>query len=142
MLMNKNGEQFKPLEDNIFGLENPESFSCSMRGYLTGHAMLWLEAWKTNTQREGRIFLGFAMPVYIDLPVRWENANFCVASSEECIELMGPLGMIGNFSDSMLKDIVKGQPLFTVTTSYGYKARIIATGISSSTDRPPRLHGF
>jgi hypothetical protein len=74
--------------DNIFGLENPETYQCIVWQYHISHG--WLQIQLEKEQQ--RIYADFAMASYFEGIMRWQGARFKTASEEEFLGLLRNAG--------------------------------------------------
>lgn len=79
---------------NIFNITQADTYRCQVLHYHTRLSRLYLRVF--HEQRETPIFyLLFTDVGYMECPMGWTGANFCIGSQDECIELMLKVGMIG-----------------------------------------------
>jgi len=79
---------------NIFNIENPEAYFCTVWSYLASHSMLLIRVDKGELDQE-IFYLYFELVQYFEGPLKWKGANFCIGASDECIRLLHRKGFEG-----------------------------------------------
>lgn len=75
--------------NDIFPLENSKELTCSIDSYAIGHSVLWIRVMKTG---EFVCYLHLTSVLYISAPMYWRGADFRIASSKECEQLLMKIG--------------------------------------------------
>lgn len=123
--------QYQEGASNLFALESPELYGCYIHSFTSVHATLTIMAECALPTPDERI-LCFDLVVYMDLPYRWEGANFFVGSDAECLAILQKIDFLKTnnvrLGDNLATTILADYRLFCVTTSAGYVAKIIANG--------------
>lgn len=81
-------------QHNIFRLQAAAAYRCQVHRYFNGLSRLYLSVFKPYQQVPFCYFL-FSDVGYFEGPMGWESADFFMASSDQCIELMLKTGLIG-----------------------------------------------
>ncbi len=80
--------------DNIFEIENPETYSCFIEKYLAGLHRLWIRTYKGHFEPEKSTTLCFGGVSYFERPMGWHGGNFTVGEPDEVLELMKKVGFL------------------------------------------------
>ncbi len=104
-------------EENIFGLEDPNAYYCIATHYRRGHSQLFVRVIPHAPSHFKTFYLTFQGVEYIEGAFIWGNANFCIATDDECKRFLVDRGL-----DT---DICKACRLFIVNHA-GFKTKIIA----------------
>ena len=107
--------------DNVFNIDNPEQYLCKIGQYQASLSRLEIVV---ATQRGFQVVyrIIFNGLIYLDAPTRWKDANFCVATPKECVELAHSFEAYQNLApDNVLEHLV----LYTVDT-HDRQVRILA----------------
>jgi hypothetical protein len=75
--------------NDIFPLENSKELTCSIESYAIGHSAL-----RIRVMNQGKFvcYLYLTSVLYISAPMYWRGADFRIASSEECEQLLMKIG--------------------------------------------------
>lgn len=133
------------LKENIFNLPAPTLYRCHVHHYHARLSRLYIRVFKTDgglsTVQIPAFFLLFSDVGYVEGPINWDGANFCLAPHEDCIDLMLETGMIGKavlqFPDAYAA-ITDTARLYVVKTAHS-PVRIIASSAARLPSLPPEL---
>ena len=78
--------------DNVFGIENPEEYTCFIEKYSAGLSRLRIKAYKGQFEPEEAMNLFFGGVCYFEGHVVWQGVNFTVGEPSEALELMRKVG--------------------------------------------------
>lgn len=113
---------------NIFNITEPELYRCQILHYHNRLSRLYVAVYKgTDRAAPALFYLLFSDVGYFDCPVSWQGANFSIAPSDDCIQLMLEAGLIG-------QAILQFPNAYASITDY---ARLYVG--KSSTERPIRI---
>jgi hypothetical protein len=119
---------------NIFNIENPQTYFCTVWSYLVNHSMLLVRIDKGELDN-GIFYLCFELVQYFEGPLRWKGADFCVGASDECIELLHKTGSRGISEDYLLDQF----SLFVVELPNFEMVKILAARRANKTQNIPPL---
>lgn len=126
---------------NILDLEEPEKWSCWLEryGHMQGKMGTWITFGLSILSEKGTYrTVMFNSVRFIEVPMGWESANFCVAQYEDCVDMMHKTGLLAEVPDDELDRwldfIMPWTHLFTVETSTGFVVRLIADAVSYEKD--------
>jgi hypothetical protein len=125
---------------NIFNITHPEQYRCQLLHYHNRLSRLYLAVYK-GQQDTPAFYLLFSDVGYLDCPANWQGADFQIAESEACIELLLETGLIGKAIltfPNAYASITDYARLYQVQTASGRTVRIIASG-ASMTHTPPNI---
>lgn len=134
------------LKENIFNLPAPSLYRCHVHHYHTRLSRLYIRVFKApqgnaSTMQIPAFYVLFSDVGYVEGPINWEGANFCIAQHQECIDLMLETGMIGKavlqFPDAYAA-ITDTARLYVVKTEHS-SVRIIASSAARLPSLPPEL---
>lgn len=83
MMSNDDSEK---IQENIFGIEDPDNWVCTVDSYISGHSYLVIRAYNENLDKA--IKFGFEGIEYFSGAIRWEGANFRLHSQSDCVKLL------------------------------------------------------
>lgn len=126
MIMSNN--ELEKIQENIFGLEDPDSWGCKVDYYISGHSQLGIRAYNENLDEN--INLGFEDVEYFSGSIDWTGANFCLHSREECIKFWtnyrpGFQNTVNMLVESNMMRMFKWK-LYSIPTNEGNLVYIIA----------------
>jgi len=119
-------------ETNIFGIENPEAYFCQVWRYHRSHSRLLIRCYKDKFYNE-EFYLLFGMVMYIEGPLSWQSADFCIGDSAECVNLLHPRG----FEEIPEEGLLKTYRLYVVDLSDGRVVKILAASHTEKTTSIP-----
>jgi len=119
--------------NNLLNLKAPETYSSALERFSPDHLVMWFRIYNHNKSPMNLVFKGV---YFFDGPISWLGAEFCVASSKECLELVDKLGWIKGATEAEIRDFMEGFYLITVQAQ-NYKVRILVRGGYISEDVPP-----
>jgi len=123
--------------ENIFNITQPERYRCQMIHYHNRLSRLYISVMKEQNPAPA-FYLLFSDVGYMDCPVNWQGVNFRIAQSEECLELMLSVGIIGQAIlqfPNAYASITDYARLFIMETSQ-QPIRIIASGATQLRQLP------
>lgn len=94
------------MQANIFALDDPEKYNCMVERFVVGHAQMNIRIFH---QTDNKYFRAWFINVeYFAGPIRWEGANFCLATSQECLSLLHTrMNRFDGLRDNFLADYFK-----------------------------------
>lgn len=114
-------------DTNIFNLSDPMAYRCQILHYHSRLSRLYISVYQGQKDIPAFYFL-FSDVAYIDAPVSWQGADFSIAESQRCIDLMLERALIGpailQFPDAYAS-ITAHAKLYTGRT-FGPPIRLIA----------------
>lgn len=130
-------------DSNIFNITNPQQYRCQIVHYHNRLSRLYLAVYKGEDRHAPAIFyLLFSDLAYFECPVNWEGAEFNIAPSDDCIQLMLDAGLIGSaimrFPDAYAS-ITQYARLYIGKTSTKKDIRIIANSANMINSLPADL---
>lgn len=130
-------------DSNIFNITNPQQYRCQIVHYHNRLSRLYLAVYKGEDRHAPAIFyLLFSDLAYFECPVSWEGAEFSIAPSDDCIQLMLDAGLIGSaimrFPDAYAS-ITQYARLYIGKTSTKKDIRIIANSANMINSLPADL---
>ena len=128
---------------NIFNITQPELYRCQVLHYHNRLSRLYIAVYKGNDRAAPALFyLLFADVGYFDCPVSWTGADFSIAPTDDCIQLMLDTGLIGaailQFPNAYAS-ITDYARLYIATTSTERPIRIIANSANMVQELPKDL---
>lgn len=130
-------------ETNIFNITQPELYRCQVLHYHNRLSRLYVAVYKGNDRAVPALFyLLFADVGYFDCPVTWQGADFAIAPSDTCIQLMLEAGLIGQAIlqfPNAYASITDYARLYTAKTQAEREIRIIANSAVMVQDLPKDL---
>lgn len=127
-------------ETNIFNISNPEAYRCQILHYHNRLSRLYISVFKGQDRATPAIFyLLFSDVAYFECPVTWQGADFNIAPSDNCIQLMLDTGLVG---EAILRfpnayaSITDYANLYLAQTSLEKEIRIIASSANMLRDLP------
>ena len=114
---------------NIFKLENPQAYSCEILSYHRQHSDLFLKA--NHLSNPDKYWFEFTALEYFEGPVGWRGADFCIATTDECIKLLRNLKLDINL-------YLETYSLFVVLASSGFEVKMLAQR-ANVVKYPPKL---
>ena len=79
---------------NAFNISDPKRYRCQVHHYHRKLSRLYLSVYK-GARNDPAFFLLFSDVAYIDAPMSWLSAEFDIAASQECVELLLRAGIVG-----------------------------------------------
>lgn len=76
-----------------FEIATPTLYRCHLHYYHSRLSRLYVRCFK-GMATEPAFYLLFADVGYIDAPVNWQGVGFQIAPLEECLSLMGRVGLV------------------------------------------------
>jgi hypothetical protein len=107
-------QKLKPQADNIFEIENPETYSSFIEEYSTGGSRLRIRAYKGHFEPERAINLLFSGVCYFEGPIAWQGVNFTVGEPSKTLELMRKVGWPEDTAANQIDISSTGLHLFKV----------------------------
>jgi hypothetical protein len=128
---------------NVFNITQPELYRCQILHYHNRLSRLYVAVYKGNDRAMPALFyLLFADVAYFDCPVTWQGADFAIAPSDDCIQLMLDTGLIGQAIlqfPNAYASITDYARLYVGTTSTERSIRIIANSANMVQELPKDL---
>jgi hypothetical protein len=128
---------------NIFNITEPELYRCQIVHYHNRLSRLYVAVYKGNDRATPALFyLLFADVAYFDCPVTWQGADFSIAPSDDCIQLMLDTGLIGQAIlqfPNAYASITDYARLYIATSSTGRQIRIVANSANMVQELPKEL---
>ena len=127
--MNRRGaEDTEIIQENIFGLEDPDNWGCTVDYYISGHSQLGIRAYNKNLDMS--IKLGFEGVEYFSGAIRWEGANFRLHSRDEIIKFWinyrpSFQNIVNMVTESNMMDTFNWK-LYSILTNEGNLIQVIA----------------
>lgn len=127
-------------DNNIFNITNPQQYRCQIVHYHNRLSRLYIAVYKGEDRHAPAIFyLLFSDIAYFECPVNWQGAEFQIAPSDDCIQLMLDAGLIGSaimrFPDAYAS-ITQYARLYIGTTNTKKDIRIIANSANMINSLP------
>ena len=95
-----------PMQANIFSLDDPRQYNCMVESFVIGHAEMYIRVSHRTDNKYFRVW--FVMVEYFSGPIRWESANFCLATSQDCLALLRDhIPRLDSLNDDFLTDNFK-----------------------------------
>ncbi|GAB5493521.1 MAG: hypothetical protein Phog2KO_37360 [Phototrophicaceae bacterium] len=130
-------------ETNIFNISDAEAYRCQILHYHNRLSRLYIAVFKGQDRASAPIFyLLFSDVAYFECPVTWQGADFSIAPSDDCIQLMLDTGLIG---EAILRfpnayaSITDYAHLYLAQTSLDKEIRIIASSANMLHELPSDL---
>lgn len=79
---------------NVFNISKPGGYRCQVFHYHRKLSRLYLSVYQ-GQRNQPAIYILFSDVAYIEAPMSWLGADFCIASKQACIDLMIEVGLIG-----------------------------------------------
>ncbi|MEZ4667095.1 MAG: hypothetical protein R3E39_04110 [Anaerolineae bacterium] len=86
--------------ENILQFTEPDSYYGRVRKYSIGHSELVIDV-GISGERSFLYTLVIDLVEYVELPMTWVGLNLCVASDEECWEMLGKIGKLGSYPSNI-----------------------------------------
>jgi hypothetical protein len=105
--------QIQHNSENVFGIENPDEISCSIRFYTPSHSQLCIRLFgnSSTSTTESTSYVTFAGVRYFQCPSTWKGANFKTAPLEECFNLISDIS-----AEEGRESLLQSYRLYTVET--------------------------
>lgn len=78
--------------ENIFDLVDPSAYGCRVASYHRTHSTLLIVAAHPERYQSQIIHLNFLGVMYFEGPMKWQGADFCLETTDECAKLLQKLG--------------------------------------------------
>lgn len=133
-------QKLQLIRENIFNLPAPIMYRVHVHRYFSGLSRMYMRVFKGQNETPA-FYLLFSDVGYFEGPISWQGADFCMASADDCIQLMLKTGMIGEailqYPDAYLP-ITEQARLYVVKTTHT-PVRFIAGAAQTLTEVPPDL---
>ena len=127
-------------DTNIFNITNPDQYRCQVLHYHNRLSRLYLSVYKGEDRHAPAIFyLLFSDVGYFDCAVTWQGAEFSIAPSGDCIQLLLDTGLVGSAIlrfPNAYASITDHARLYIGKTSTDRNIRIIANSANMVHDLP------
>lgn len=126
---------------NIFNITQPEDYRCQIHHYHSRVSRLYMRVYKGSATLPV-FYLLFSDVAYFDCPVSWQGADFRIADSDACIELMLEAGLIGQAIlrfPNAYASITDYARLYLAATTAQRPVRIIANSANMVHSLPDEL---
>src|SRR5688572_24378058 len=87
-------------------LDQPETYSCQLYGYIRSHQQLWIQV---SRQKE-TFYLFFQAVFFFSGATGWLGADFVLESPETCLDFLRSAGLYERFDkapDDVLKKLLR-----------------------------------
>lgn len=128
---------------NIFNISDAEAYRCQILHYHNRLSRLYIAVFKGQDRNAPAIFyLLFSDVGYFECPVTWQGADFTIAPTDDCIQLLLDTGLVG---EAILRfpnayaSITDYANLYIAQTSLEKEIRIIASSANMLHDLPSDL---
>jgi len=119
------------MASNILELPAAALYRCQVYRYFSGLSRLYLSVFKPQ-QTVPAFYVLFSDVAYFEGPMNWQSADFHIAPSQDCIDLLLATGLIGaailQFPDAYAT-ITDTARLYVVNTGHT-PVKIIASSLS------------
>lgn len=102
--------------ENILDLPEPSEYSCRLWRYYAGHSMLVFRVAEIADFNFNPFFIVFENVQYFETKMNASGANICIASLEDCFEMMKQIKMIPDDETQFLLPLDLSFRLFTIET--------------------------
>jgi hypothetical protein len=129
------------MTDRLFEIRGAALHRCQVYRYFNGLSRLYVGVFRPH-QNIPAFYILFSDVAYFEGPMSWESADFYIAPTQDCIDLLLRAGVIGpavlQFPDAYAA-ITETARLYTVQPAAGSVVRIIASSASLLDSIPATL---
>jgi hypothetical protein len=125
-------------QDNFFQLSEPEFCECTMWRYASTHSLMYIQVLRLGNIQPGQarnLFLRFTGIHYVEGPVKWQGANFKLASIEESKDLWRKLAP--NEAQAEMLDFIARETYLLVVDTAQFRIKLLAETADVDTAPPP-----
>jgi hypothetical protein len=121
---------------NVFGLQDPQRFSCSIWAYSAGLSRMVIRvSEREDLESAETMYLTFESVRYFEGPVAWSGANFCTGTSIECADILTDIGF-ADIPRNELLDILERSTRLYIVRVINRSVKLIASKVSVTEETP------